>query len=228
MGAVPLVATGLNQDYSNNRFSSIPSSNFTQQFRAANSTNLSNNEISGLVPLSECNTSDSLKIIDLSNNNFSGPVPSYLLNCKSLEVLRLRGNHLTEVWPDNVEEGCSLHLINLSTNQIAGPLPRSLSSCQELVFLDVGENFITDSFPYRIGELPNLCILVLRSNQFYGSLSSIDENSTLEYFQDLQIIDIANNKFNGALPTNLFQNSKFMTHPTGGGGGIYATSPESE
>jgi hypothetical protein len=94
-GAVPLVATGLNQDYSNNRFSSIPSSNFTQQFRAANSINLSNNEISGPVPLSECNTSDSLKIIDLSNNNFSGPVPSYLLNCKSLEVLRLRGNHLT-------------------------------------------------------------------------------------------------------------------------------------
>jgi hypothetical protein len=27
----------------------------------------------------------------------------------------------------------------------------------------------------------------------------------LEYFRDLQIIDIANNRFNGALPTNLFQ-----------------------
>ncbi|RCV31703.1 hypothetical protein SETIT_6G199300v2 [Setaria italica] len=227
-GAVPLVAAGLNQDYSHNRFSSIPSSNFTQQFRAANSINLSNNEISGPVPLSECSTSDSLRIIDLSNNNFSGPVPSYLLNCKSLDVLRLRGNHLTGVWPDNVEEGCSLHLIDLSRNQITGHLPRSLSSCQELVFLDVGENFITDSFPYWTGELPNLRILVLRSNQFYGSLPSIEENSTLEYFQDLQIIDIANNRFNGALPTNLFQNSKLMIHPAGSGGGIYATSPESE
>lgn len=235
-GAVPLVPGGIDQDYSHNRFSSIPASSFSQQFGEAYFINLANNEIAGPVPFSECRPSDSLGVIDFSNNNFSGPLPSYLLNCKSLEVLRLSGNHLTGAWPDDVEEGCSLHLIDLSRNQITGHLPRSLSSCQQLIFLDVGDNLISDSFPSWIGELPHLRVLVLRSNQFYGSLlSSLQENSTMEmeYFQDLQIIDIASNRFSGTLPADLFQSLKLMTRPGpeaagSGGGGIYATSPESE
>ncbi|KAF8758084.1 hypothetical protein HU200_010747 [Digitaria exilis] len=153
--------------------------------------------------------------LDLSSNQISGEIPSWIWS-KVFHILNLSRNNFTAVGQP------------LANTTITGHLPRSLSNCQELIFLDIGENFITDTFPSWIGELPHLRVLVLRSNQLYGSLSSLEENLTMEYFQDLQIIDIGNNTLNGALPTNLFQSSKLMTHPAGSGGGIYATSPESD
>lgn len=163
-GPVPLPAIGVHQDYSYNRFSSIPSSNFVRRFRGAVSINLANNEISGPIPYAESHPGDAFEMMDLSNNNFVGPVPSYLLNCNSLKVLMLSGNNLSGSWPDNFKEGCSLQLIHLRENRITGRLPRSLTRCRELLTLNIGHNFIVDSFPSWLGELPKLGVLVLRSN----------------------------------------------------------------
>jgi Leucine-rich repeat (LRR) protein len=180
------------------------------------STYLANNEIAGPVPHAKCHHGDNLRILDFSNNNFCGTLPTYLFNCKSLAVLRLRENNLTGAWPDSIKKGCTLRLIDMHGNQITGRMPRPLTNCQGLEFLDVSKNSIVDSFPFWLGELHDLFVLVLRTNLLHGTLLNLKEkeNLTINHFQNLQIIDLAQNNFDGALPENLFKNSRPMTNPT--------------
>jgi hypothetical protein len=95
-------------------------------------------------------------------------------------------------------------------------MPRPLTNCQGLEFLDVSKNSIVDSFPFWLGELHDLFVLVLRTNLLHGTLLNLKEkeNLTINHFQNLQIIDLAQNNFDGALPENLFKNSRPMTNPT--------------
>ncbi|XBI49312.1 hypothetical protein VPH35_112892 [Triticum aestivum] len=214
-GAVPFPLGASDLDFSNNKFSSIPPSNFLQQFEVALSINLANNELSGAIPYSECQSGyRALQILNLSGNNFSGLVPPYLLKgCHELAVLNLRGNRLNGTWPDDIDESCNLRLIDLHGNHIQGRLPRSLARCQYLLALDIGGNRFVDSFPVWLGQLQELQILVLRYNNFHGPLSIpslVRNNSTARFFSRVQIIDLAGNGFSGDLPPDFFKSFNSM------------------
>ncbi|KAJ1275043.1 hypothetical protein BS78_05G106500 [Paspalum vaginatum] len=221
-GPVPFPFEAQNLDYSNNKFSSIPAPDFLHLFRHPHTSliNLANNELSGTIPYAECSQDDVLSVLDLSGNNLSGSVPPYLLQgCgNALAVLNLRGNHLGGTWPDEIGMGqpCYLTIIDLHGNHIEGRLPRSLASCEFLQALDVGGNKFVDVFPSWLGNLQYLQLLILRSNKFYGQLSiPIEKNHSAAtgYFSDLQIIDLAGNSFNGALPWEIFNAFKSMVWP---------------
>nr|CAB3483379.1 unnamed protein product [Digitaria exilis] len=171
---------------------------------------------------------NNLESLYLSFNSLSGTIPLSLFTHPALNRLDLSRNQFSGALGEFSNPSLTLVEVDLSVNQLGGPVPKSFARLAALESLSLDHNYFTDTFPSWIGELPHLRVLVLRSNQLYGSLSSLEENLTMEYFQDLQIIDIGNNTLNGALPTNLFQSSKLMTHPAGSGGGIYATSPESD
>ncbi|XP_066341487.1 receptor-like protein 11 [Miscanthus floridulus] len=132
-------------------------------------------------------------------------------------VLNLRGNHLSGTWPDEKGESCSLEVIDLHGNQIQGRLPRSLASCKSLRHLDVVMNKFVDVFPSWLGNLPYLWLLILRSNQFYGPLTMPGGNKNHSvangFFSSLQIVDLARNRFNGALPSEFFNVLKSMIRP---------------
>jgi hypothetical protein len=82
-----------------------------------------------------------------------------------------------------------------------------LANCIELNGLDVGGNNFMDSFPSWQGNLPHLRVLIRRSNQFYGPVTTVSmdphsqkkNHSRSVYFSSLQIIDLAENGFTGAL-----------------------------
>ncbi|XP_047085282.1 receptor like protein 27-like [Lolium rigidum] len=209
-GTVPFPYGGYMLDYSNNKFSSIPSGSFLRQFKSTYSVDLSNNELSGTIPYADCHSHDALQILDLSGNNLSGLVPPYLLKgCNDLEVLNLRGNRLGGTWPDDMDESCNLKLVDLHGNQMEGRLPRSLARCQYLVALDVGGNHFLDSFPSWLAKLPELRLLILRHNKFHGpvSIPALDfgDQTAVGYFSRVQIIDLAGNGFSGDLASDFFK-----------------------
>ncbi|XP_066341483.1 receptor-like protein 53 [Miscanthus floridulus] len=210
-GLVPFPFTGTDLHYSNNKFSSIRPLEFLRLVRVAMSINLANNKLSGSIPYMECHQHHVLQILDLSGNNLSGPVPPFLLKgCGNvLGAVNLRDNHLNGTWPDEMGESCHLVVIDLHGNQIQGRLTRSLASSNMLQELDIGGNKFVDVFPSWLGNNPVLRLLILRSNKFYGPLSIPDGKKTNHmvatgYFSGIQIIDLAENSFNGVLPTELF------------------------
>ena len=78
--------------------------------------------------------------------------------------------------------------------------------------LDLGNNKINDTFPYWLGSLLRLQVLVIRSNKFQGQIGN---PKTKFPFQNLQIIDISKNEFNGPLPCKYFKYFKAIVNEGG-------------
>ncbi|XXG84492.1 hypothetical protein AAC387_Pa10g1998 [Persea americana] len=195
------------QDYSNNNFSSVIPA--TINFTFSVFFFLSNNSVSGEIPLSICDARY-LEILDLSNNKFSGKLPTCLGELGNfLKILNLRRNAFQGNVPETFQKDCSLRSLNLDNNQLEGPIPRSLANCKMLEVLDLGNNVLNGTFPFWLEDLSNLRILVLRSNKFHGPIAHFHAKSLLLPF--LQIFDISSNSFTGIVPPDLFLNWKLMT-----------------
>ncbi|BAS70527.1 Os01g0161000 [Oryza sativa Japonica Group] len=195
-------------DYSNNRFSSIPTNistqlGYTAYFKA------SRNNLSGEIPSSFC--SNNIQVLDLSYNFFSGSIPSCLFeDANALKVLNLKQNQLHGELAHNINESCTLEALDFNDNRIEGNLPRSLVSCRKLEVLDIQNNQINDSFPCWMRVIPRLQVLILKSNKFFGQVTpTVAEESTCE-FPSLRILDLASNNFSGTLSEAWFMRLKSM------------------
>ena len=160
-----------------------------------------NNRLNGKFPSLICSLHH-LHILDLSNNNLSGMIPQCLSDSSdSLSVLNLRGNNFHGSIPQTFTSQCRLKMIDFSYNQLEGQIPRSLGNCKEVEILNLGNNQINDTFPFWLGSLPELQLLILRHNRFHGAIESPRANFE---FPTLCIIDLSYNKFAGNLPAGYF------------------------
>ncbi|WRX12091.1 Leucine-rich repeat - like 10, partial [Theobroma cacao] len=161
----------------------------------------SNNSLSGEIPPILCNLSF-LVALDLSDNNLTGMLPRCLVNqSNSLEVLNLRNNHFAGAIPSTYTKSCGLTMMDLSQNQLKGRIPRSLAHCTQLEFLNLGNNLINDTFPSWLGTLPELKVLILRANGLHGVIGKPQAKSE---FSKLQVIDLSDNSLRGKLPSEYF------------------------
>lgn len=194
----PLTATYV--DYSCNNFNHSIPLNIGESISLAYFFSLANNHLSGPIPISICNASY-LQVLDLSNNHLTGSIPECLVqNMEFLGVLNLARNQLNGTIPDSFLPNCVLKTLDVSRNHIPGQIPGSLVNCKLLEVLNVGMNRIEDKFPCKLNNLSSLRVLVLRSNMFWGDLRCKANDS----WPNLQIIDIAANKFNGSLSEECF------------------------
>ncbi|KAG6671335.1 hypothetical protein I3843_Q000600 [Carya illinoinensis] len=173
---------------------------------------VSRNKFDGTIPTSLCSIRGDGFVsvgLDLSHNRLTGAIPQCLIGMRTLGVLDLGKNNLTGKIPDSFPFDCNLQILDLNGNQLEGELPKSLASCfPYLRVLDIGNNFIQDTFPCYLKNMDVLGVLILRSNQFYGSINCLDANTT---WSNLQILDLASNKFEGKFPIRYFSSLKAMT-----------------
>ncbi|KAJ3690986.1 hypothetical protein LUZ61_020150 [Rhynchospora tenuis] len=208
-GIIPIVpATVLLLDLSSNHFSQWPSP-FT--FRVSYLL-LSNNRLTGDIPISICHTN--LLLLDLSYNHLNGTMPPCLYGSTAalLQIINLKSNNLSGTFPRYITNRCALRTLILSGNKINGSLPQWLVNCTDLEVLDLANNEIRNTFPYFLGNLQNLRVLVLRSNQFYGTISNMEMNNMINdsIFPMLQVFDVSSNSLIGTWPKNFFGFLKAM------------------
>ena len=169
---------------------------------------ISNNSLSGEIPLGICTVSG-LSILDISYNNLSGIIPRCLGNLgDSLSVIDLSMNSFQGTIPETLADCTRLNTISFNGNQLEGLLPPALVNCTSLEVLDIGNNKINGSFPYWLEALFELHVLVLRSNRFHGPIGI--HNTSGMFFSILQILDLSHNEFTGLLPSHYFGNMKAM------------------
>ncbi|XP_051130466.1 receptor-like protein 50 isoform X2 [Andrographis paniculata] len=185
-------------DLSNNEFSSVPV-DIGNSIKRALFVSLANNRIGGAIPISLCNATN-LQILDLSNMSLHGEIPVCLSEL-NLKVLNLRRNNLRGVIPDTFRVECALETLDLNRNFFRGEVPKTLERCVELEVLDLGNNAFDGTFPCWLKNLPKLRVLVLRSNKFHGNVTCLNDGNELS---NLQIIDVASNRFDGVLPARFF------------------------
>ncbi|XP_060667271.1 receptor-like protein EIX2 [Ziziphus jujuba] len=156
---------------------------------------ISENSLSGSIPLSIGNLTGLTTLI-ISNNKLSGQIPHLWEDKQFLYIVDMSNNNLSGTIPTTMGSLSSLELLVLSNNKLSGELPSSLQNCANMVNLDLGDNRFTGKLPAWIGEsMHNLLILSLRSNSFSGNIPH-----QFCGLSKLHIMDLSHNHLTGHIP----------------------------
>ncbi|KAF3431799.1 hypothetical protein FNV43_RR26535 [Rhamnella rubrinervis] len=175
-------------------------------------------------------TQSQLVSLDISNSNISGVIPYWFSTVSStLEYLNLSFNHLSGMDPNFSlrSDYISFYVVDMSYNQFRGALPPSFSSAVELylsnnmftgfkrflctpkekvivLVLDLSDNLLSGTMPDCWLQWRGLVILNLENNNLSGiipsSLGSLD----------LQTLRLRNNSLSGNLPSSLNGSSELL------------------
>ncbi|CAI5983553.1 unnamed protein product, partial [Closterium sp. NIES-64] len=123
--------------------------------------------------------------IDLSNNDLSGPLPTSISEITTLKALNLNGNELTGSIPSQYSTLTELKILKLCCNQISGTLPTLLGGLLKLETLDLSNNRLHGTLPTQFTGLVRLTLLNLRNNQLTGPILQPIPASLTVYNLDL-------------------------------------------
>ncbi|XP_078153142.1 cuscuta receptor 1-like [Carex rostrata] len=178
---------------------------------------LADNNINGEISFSICNTS--FQVLDISNNELSGVLPDCIAIGRSfLWALKLSGNHLEGSLPLELCVGqdrwlldlsdnkfsrsiphCSnqsdLQIVDLSQNNLIGNFPITWLNISYIRAIDIGENHLYGELPIWITKGSNLRVLQARQNLFRGPISK-----QICQFKYLRILDLSHNNLSGEIP----------------------------
>ncbi|TQE08759.1 hypothetical protein C1H46_005607 [Malus baccata] len=114
---------------------------------------LQGNSFEGPIPVTFYNLTSltELRISDLSNANGSSTL-GFIKDMKSLSILVLRNNNISDSIPSNIGEYQSLSQLDLSFNNLTGQIPDLLFNLSSLSILDLSYNFLLGSFPSWVNE----------------------------------------------------------------------------
>nr|XP_034911585.1 receptor-like protein Cf-9 homolog [Populus alba] len=184
---------------------------------------LSQVNISLLVPSSLMNLSSSFSSLSLSNCGLQGKFPGNIFLLPNLESLDLSDNkgligsfpssnlsnvlsHLglsntrISVYLENdlISNLKSLEYMSLRNSNIIKLDLSLLDNLTQLIFLDLSSNNFSGQIPSLFGNLTQLTSLDLSSNNFNGQIPSSLGNLT-----QLTSLDLSSNNFNGQIPSSL-------------------------
>lgn len=174
-----------------------------------------------------------LQSLDLSNNGIDGIIPASYGKLK-VTHLNLSNNSIDDV-AEEISDIANLVTLNLSSNSLKSTNNLlGLENLQYLTDLDLSNNLINEYLPVELLAIPNLTNLNLSVNQFTGTLpeeikdmeyikvlnlssnnltGTLNYNGTVLLFDDqrlLEKLDLSNNEFTGALPSNMINSIKFL------------------
>ncbi|RDX65298.1 putative inactive leucine-rich repeat receptor kinase XIAO, partial [Mucuna pruriens] len=183
---------------------------------------LSNNQIQGKLPQNIGFLLTHLENFDVSGNMFDGPIPDSIVEMSSLVGLFLRDNNFSGKIPEHIFSGCTqLNYLMMDNNHLNGTIPTGIGKLNPAILTASWNNLegtITkefcnlelDIFDLRhnkfSGELPS-CLkmpsyyLFLQGNSLSGTINEAFINSS---GNDLQAIDLSDNKFRGTIPESIY------------------------
>ncbi|KAL6203910.1 hypothetical protein ACLB2K_021180 [Fragaria x ananassa] len=195
------------------------------------SLDLSNNQISGKLPL-QFNFPD-LRGIEFGHNQFDGTIPSSICSIQYLDTLALNNNQLFgefpkewSLWsrigfvdvsnnnltgeiPRSMGIPSSLFVLKMDNNQLSGEIPSAFQNCSFLQKLSLGGNNFTGSIPSWIGsKVSGFTVLQLRSNSLSGHIPH-----QLCSLPHLQFLDLGHNRFSGTIPKCLNNLTALVSGP---------------
>jgi len=184
---------------------------------------ISNNNLTGMIPNLELNLGTNNPVINLSSNQFEGSIPSLLSQAVSLHSSNNKFSDL-DSFLCNRSNSNTLKLLDLSSNELKGELPDCWNNLTSLQFVDLSNNKLSGKNPFSMGSLVNMQALILRNNSLSGQLPSSLKNFSNKLalldvqenmfhgplsswigdnLQQLVILSLRSNNFNGSIPSNL-------------------------
>ncbi|GMP79241.1 hypothetical protein CsSME_00034867 [Camellia sinensis var. sinensis] len=140
----------------------------------------------------------SLRVIHLTNNRLSGSLPLDIqYDLPFLEELQLQSNQLSGQFPPGLWACKALKRLLLSFNDFTGSISKNIGNLTLLRDLHLGDNKLTGALPEEIGNL-NLELLSIPSAGLTGLIPAQIFNKSTGRF-----ISLSSNQLSGHLPSSL-------------------------
>ncbi|GMP93183.1 hypothetical protein CsSME_00043129 [Camellia sinensis var. sinensis] len=179
---------------------------FHNIFSGIRHLDLSNNQISGKVPIFQeckyCDYTENYRKLILSSNKFNGPLTSLPSDAMILDLSHNFISGPIHMSDDNKKLG--FKILALSNNRFTGGIPMSLCKATDITIIDFSKNQLSGRIPQCLGHLDYLAVLDLSNNNLYGHIPS-----SLGFLQYLVSLHLHKNRFHGKLPLSL-QNLTFL------------------
>ncbi|CDY36294.1 BnaA01g31240D [Brassica napus] len=178
------------------------------------------NQISGQIPIALLNLTE-LSTLLLGKNQFTGRIPHNITSLSKLSSFDGSTNSFTGALPSSLFTLPSMDTVHLSDNQLNGILDLgNISSPPKLRVLYLGNNNLTGPISSTISKLINLGVLDLSHYKIQGPIDlhrpsqlltdlylsgcGITEFPEFIRPQNLQRLDLSNNKIKGKVPGSLW------------------------
>ncbi|KAF8399368.1 hypothetical protein HHK36_015233 [Tetracentron sinense] len=136
------------------------------------SLELSDNELSGMIPPQICTWLPYLVTLDLSRNDFSGPIPPELADCKFLNNLILSDNRLSGPIPYEISGLGRLKKFSVANNDLSGTIPSFLSKFEAADF-DGNGGLCGSPLGSKCGGLSNKNLAIIIAAGAFGAAASL-------------------------------------------------------
>ncbi|MBN1790236.1 MAG: S8 family serine peptidase [Bacteroidales bacterium] len=159
--------------------------------------NLSNNNLTGSIPLEFYNLTNVVYLY-LGTNNLSctiSPMIGQLANLRSFNVWH---NQLNGIIPEELFFVTNLMTLHLDYNDLSGTISPLISNLNQLSELGLGENNLENPIPVELFTLSEMGYLNLAANNFSGLLPD-----GLWNLIKLQYLFIADNEFTGLISPSI-------------------------
>ncbi|XVF36325.1 hypothetical protein REPUB_Repub19eG0048500 [Reevesia pubescens] len=142
--------------------------------------------------------------IDFNGFQLSAPtLDGFLDQLPDIALFHANSNNFAGTLSPNIAKLRYLYELDISNNQFSGPFPTAVLGMSGLTFLDIRFNFFTGSVPAQIFT-QDLDALFINNNNFMMQLPDNIGNT------HVLLLTLANNKFNGPLPTSIFKAFSFL------------------
>ncbi|THG13718.1 hypothetical protein TEA_004217 [Camellia sinensis var. sinensis] len=155
------------------------------------------NKLSGTLPNSVGNLSNSLKMLSVSENQLIGTIPKEIGSLRNLTLLSLAANNLNGNIPSTLGEIKSLQRLYLGGNNFHGSIPNEICLLSNLGELYAEQNKLSGSIPSCIENLRGLQVMKLCQNK----LTFIP--SSLWNLETLRLLNLSFNSLGGSLDPNI-------------------------
>jgi len=138
---------------------------------------------------------DQIEVLDLSQNNLTGTIPlGFGLGLEKLMSLDLSQNKLSGSFPSDVCSGKALVEISLYENFFTGSVPKTIAQCLSLERFEVHNNGFSGEFPSGLWSLPKIRLIRAERNHFSGEIPEL-----VTVPSSLEQVQIDNNNFSGKI-----------------------------
>lgn len=173
---------------------------------------LQNNYLSGQIPSQTTKEPSKLAQLNLSNNRLSGSLPVSIGNLSSLQTLLLTSNCFTGEIPSEIGQLKSVNKLDMSMNNFSGRIPPEMGNCLQLTYLDLSQNQLSGPLPVQISQIHILNYLNVSWNKLNQSLPR-----EIGSMKSLTSADFSHNKFSGSIPEfgqySFFNSTSFVGNP---------------
>ncbi|KAL3631432.1 Phytosulfokine receptor 2 [Castilleja foliolosa] len=154
----------------------------------------------------------SLLVFALGNCVLRGRIPSWLLNCRKLQVLDLSWNHLEGPIPSWIGRMDNLFYLDFSNNSLSGAIPKGITDLKSLISLQSYASSLNASTGIPLFVKRNQSVNGLQYNQASSFPPSVLlSNNRLNgpiwpeigRLKQLHVLDLSRNSITGSIPGSI-------------------------